>query len=240
MENPNLAADAIAATNLSVRVTSLCLEYSKNGKNTNDNDDIDRLHQTATNLKTVSENLTKLLNGPNSSCLESSQELIIAIEDSLSMLQRIEQELSPGITRRALSRAGFRALKWPLTSNDVERTAQDLKRCTQAMSLALQVPVTQTHVPYADAHDLKYFVMTDSRWSGSNPAGFLRTYRTGTGQTSHHEEYSFGKPGWVHTDFFLDYDRGHIDYDYEEVPREEAERLIQEKLRRKLERELAG
>ncbi|KAL3490285.1 hypothetical protein BJX62DRAFT_238263 [Aspergillus germanicus] len=236
MENPNLAAKVLATTNLSDKVTSLCLQYTKHTQNTNN--DIDRLHQEATNLKTVSGNLTKLLNAPNSSRLDF-HELNIAIEDSLSTLQRLEQELSPGISRMALSRVGFRTLKWPLTSNDVERIVQDLSRCTQAIYLVLQVQVNQTHI--ADAHDLKYFVMTSSRWPESNPAGFLRTYRTGTGQTTaHREEYSFSKPGWVHTDFFLDYDRGHIDYDYEEVPWEDAERLIQDKLRRKLERELGG
>jgi hypothetical protein len=241
MDRPSLYAKVIATTNLSDKVTSLCLQYSKRTQDTND--DIDHLHQEVTNLKTASENLTKLLNGPNSSRLEGSHELNIAIEDSLSTLQRLEQELSPGITCRALSRAGFRTLKWPLTSNDVERTAQDLTRCTQAMSRLVQhvsVPVNQTHIADADTHDLKYFVITDSRWSRSNPAGFLRTYRTGMGKLSHQEEYNFSKPGWVHTNFFIDYDRGHIDFDYEEVPVEEAERLIQGKLRRKFERELAG
>jgi hypothetical protein len=237
MQLPNFDFKVIAATNISDKVTSLCLQYSKHARNTND--DIHHLHQEATNLKTVSEELAKLLNGPNSRRFEGSEELIIAIQHSLSSLQRLEQELSPGITRMALSRVGFRILKWPLTSNDVERALQDLRRCTQAMLflvLQVQAPVNQTHI--ADAHDLKYFVMTSSRWSGSNPAGFLRTYHMG--QTCHQEEYSFSKPGWVHTTFFLDYDRGHIDYDYEEAPGEVVERLIQEKLRRKFERERAG
>jgi hypothetical protein len=235
METPVLAAKVIAASNLSAKVASLCLQYCKHARNTNDNDDIHRLHQEATKLKAVLETLTKVLNGPNSSRADTSHELIVAIEDGLATLQRLEPELSPGTTRRALSRAGFHTLKWLLTSNDVERTVQDLSRCTQAISLVLQVLMNQTHI--ADGYDLKYFVMTDSRWSRSNPAGFLRTYRTGMGKMSHQEEYSFSKPGWVHTNFFLDYDRGHIDFDYEEVPVEEAERLIQGKLRRKFERE---
>ncbi|KAL2822461.1 hypothetical protein BJX63DRAFT_376588 [Aspergillus granulosus] len=231
-ERPSVAANVIAATNLSVKVASLCLQNSKHARNTND--DINRLREEATNLKTVLKNITKLLNGPNGRRLEGSQELIVAVEDSLSKLQRLEQELCPGITRTVLSRVGFRTLKWPLRSNDVEKTVQDLERCTQAMWLASQVD--QTHI--ADVDDLKYFVMTSWRWPRSNPAGFLRTYHTE--QTTHHEEYNFSKAGWEHTDFFLDYDRGHIDYDYEEVPADEAERLIQEKLRRKAEREQAG
>jgi hypothetical protein len=129
MEKPNVGAKLIAITDLSEKVTSLCLQYLKHARNTND--EINYVHQETINLKTASENVKKLLNGPNSSRLESSQELLIAIEDSLSTLQRLEKELSPGIARMALSRAGFRTLKWPLTRNDVERTAQDLTRCTQ-------------------------------------------------------------------------------------------------------------
>lgn len=83
--------------------------------------------------------------------------------------------------------------------------------------------------------DLRYFVMVSHRWPRSNPAGFLRKYREGGKGWS--EEYDFAKPGWVRTTFFLDYDRGHIDYDYEEVPAAEAEALIEEKRSRKAERD---
>ncbi|MEU6248629.1 hypothetical protein [Glycomyces sp. NPDC047010] len=78
--------------------------------------------------------------------------------------------------------------------------------------------------------------MTNHRWPRSNPAGFLRKYRDG-GRTQS-EEYDFHNSAWERTTFFLDHDRGHIDYDYEEVPAAEAEALIQEKHRRKAERDL--
>jgi len=83
--------------------------------------------------------------------------------------------------------------------------------------------------------DLRYYVMVNHRWPRSNPAGFLRRYRDGAASRS--EEYDFFKSAWERTTFFLDYDRGHIDYDYEEVPAAEAEALIEEKRRRKAERD---
>ena len=83
--------------------------------------------------------------------------------------------------------------------------------------------------------DLKYFVMTNKWATRSNPDAIMRTYRTG--QQVHEEVYDFFKPGWDDTDFFQDYRRGHIDNDYEEVPEAEAEQQIQDKLRRKAERE---
>jgi hypothetical protein len=51
---------SIAVLNLSVKVASLYLQNSRHVRNTND--DMDQLHQEATNLETVSEYLTKLLN----------------------------------------------------------------------------------------------------------------------------------------------------------------------------------
>jgi hypothetical protein len=81
----------------------------------------------------------------------------------------------------------------------------------------------------------EYFVMT-SRWATrSDPAGFLRKRRVGGGVQS--EEYDFNRPGWIPTTFFLDHARGDTDEDYEAVPAEEAEALIEEKLRRKAARE---
>lgn len=83
--------------------------------------------------------------------------------------------------------------------------------------------------------NLKYFVRTNAWTSRSNPAGFLRIYRTG--HTDHTESFNFFTSEWDHTDFFLDYDRGSVDDEYEEVPAAEAERLLQERLRQKAERE---
>ncbi|KAL2860018.1 hypothetical protein BJX68DRAFT_260990 [Aspergillus pseudodeflectus] len=62
---------------------------------------------------------------------------VIAVGDGLSKLRRLEQELSPGKSRMALSRVDFRTLKWLVTRNNVERTAPDLGRCTQAVCLVL-------------------------------------------------------------------------------------------------------
>ncbi|KAH6986760.1 hypothetical protein EDB80DRAFT_874790 [Ilyonectria destructans] len=92
MEGLSVASNIIAAVDLSTKVASLCLQYSKLIKN--DKVDIDQLHREATNLKAVSKNAQKLLNSPNRRRLESSQELIVAVEDSLSTLQRLEQDLN--------------------------------------------------------------------------------------------------------------------------------------------------
>jgi conjugal transfer/entry exclusion protein len=55
MGNPNVAVEVIAVTNLSVKVASLCLQYSRLARNTNN--DINQLHQEVTNVKNILENL---------------------------------------------------------------------------------------------------------------------------------------------------------------------------------------
>jgi hypothetical protein len=74
--------------------------------------------------------------------------------------------------------------------------------------------------------DLKYYFLTHPRLS---PAGVLRRYRTG--EIIHSERYNFDKPGWEPTTYFMDYRRGHIDFEYEETTAEEAQAWIQEELR---------
>lgn len=71
--------------------------------------------------------------------------------------------------------------------------------------------------------DLKYYFLTHPQ---SMAAGVLRRYRTG--EIIHSEQYNFRKPGWESTTYFMDYRRGHIDFDYEETTAEEAQEWIQE------------
>ncbi|KAH6881046.1 hypothetical protein B0T10DRAFT_609246 [Thelonectria olida] len=140
LETLGVVASLIAVVDSSAKVASLCFHYSKDVKNAKD--DIDRLQREATNLKKASESVQLLLQGPNGAKLEASQELLVAAKDSLSQLRELEQVLNPGTGRKTMSRVGFRALKWPFQSKDVEKVAQGLVRCTHAISLGLQVDNT--------------------------------------------------------------------------------------------------
>ncbi|ORY58143.1 uncharacterized protein BCR38DRAFT_489623 [Pseudomassariella vexata] len=51
----------------------------------------------------------------------------------------LQAKLSPGKRRTAMTRLGIRALKWPFKSKDIERMIDGLARCTQTISLALNV-----------------------------------------------------------------------------------------------------
>ena len=54
-------------------------------------------------------------------------------------LEKLKRRLEPSNTRKAMSRLGVRALKWPFTSKEVEKIVADLERYKQTFSLALQV-----------------------------------------------------------------------------------------------------
>ncbi|KAM6513282.1 hypothetical protein FALCPG4_015725 [Fusarium falciforme] len=140
LEALGVVASLIAVVHSSAKVASLCFHYYRDTKNAKD--DIDRLQREATNLKKASKSVQLLLKGPNGAKLESSQELMVAVKDSLSQLRELEQVLSPGTSRKAMSRLGLWALKWPFQNKDIEKIAQGLGRCTLAISLGLQVDNT--------------------------------------------------------------------------------------------------
>ncbi|KAK3192426.1 hypothetical protein K4F52_001639 [Lecanicillium sp. MT-2017a] len=140
MEGLSVAASVIAVVELSAKVASLCLQYSKDVKHAKDN--IVRLRLQVTDLGYASASVQQLLDGPNGSSLKASQQLLVAIRDGESQLQELHKTLCPRNARQALSRQGLRSLKWPFQSKDIEKIVQDLGRCTQTISLALQVDQT--------------------------------------------------------------------------------------------------
>ncbi|RYP64171.1 hypothetical protein DL770_009236 [Monosporascus sp. CRB-9-2] len=141
-ETLGVVGSAIAVVDMSTKVVSLCSQYCKAVKHAKG--DIERIRAEVTTLKNVSIDVQQLLEDPKGAQLKASQRLRVALSDSQSQLQGLEQRLDPGTRRRVMSRVGARALKWPLESKDVEKIVQDLFRCTQTISLSLQVDQTAT------------------------------------------------------------------------------------------------
>ncbi|RKK39220.1 hypothetical protein BFJ67_g11524 [Fusarium oxysporum f. sp. cepae] len=134
------ASSVIAVVDLSAKVFSLCLQYSREVKNAKD--DIKRLCKEVAAFQDTTEKLKALLEGPRGKELKTSQQLVSAIEDGHSTLGRVEQRLRPSTGRKAMSRFGMRALKWPFESKDVEGTIEKLERCRGNISLALNIDQT--------------------------------------------------------------------------------------------------
>ena len=135
-----LAASVIAVVELSAKVASLCFEYYANVKNSRD--DITRLQREADGLKATLKQVQSLLNGPNGAKLKTSHTLRNRVEDCFLQLADLEKKLEPERKHKVIRRFGWRALKWPFTSEEVEDIVNGLGRCEEMISLGLQVDQT--------------------------------------------------------------------------------------------------
>ncbi|KEZ42692.1 Uncharacterized protein SAPIO_CDS5949 [Scedosporium apiospermum] len=136
MEGLGVAASVIAVIDLSAKVASALIRYSKDVRSARD--DIERLKRGADGLDKASRRVQRLLDGPNRATLEGAQEMRDLLNDSRLQLDQLVKELDPGKGRKAMSRFGFRSLEWPLKSKDVEKIAQDLGNRRQAIFSYLQ------------------------------------------------------------------------------------------------------
>lgn len=140
MEGLGVAASIIAVVDLSAKIASLCLQYTKDVKHAKD--DITRLCRQVIELGNTLHSVQQLLDSPDGARLKASRRLVVAIQDSRSLLRDLHATLCPKTARQATSRLGFRFLKWPFQSKDVDKIVQDLGQCMQIISLVLQVDQT--------------------------------------------------------------------------------------------------
>ena len=139
-EGLGVAASAIAVIELTAKVASLCLDYSNSVKGARD--DIDRLRAETLKLQHASQSVKELLDGPHGARLQATQQLKTTLAESQLRLEQLEKELTPNPLSKRMKRFGFRALKWPFKSQDVEKAIQNLMGFEQTISLSLQVDQT--------------------------------------------------------------------------------------------------
>jgi t-SNARE complex subunit (syntaxin) len=134
------AASIIAIIDLSAKVSSLCYRYSVEVKGAKA--DIEHLQLEVNQTKDVLQEAQKLLKRPEKSSLLASQKLNHSLDDYFLQLVELQKKLEPGSTRKAMSRAGIRALKWPFKAKEVEKVISRLERYKQALCLALEIDQT--------------------------------------------------------------------------------------------------
>jgi hypothetical protein len=141
MEGVGAAANIIAVINLSAKVASLCFQYSSAVKNARS--DVERLQGELERLETTLQGAQRLLESPNGKKLQTSQGLGNGLIDCFSQLSelqsRLEKKLNPGSARKAMSRIGFRALKWPFESKEIDRIIENLEQYRGTLSAGLAV-----------------------------------------------------------------------------------------------------
>jgi small-conductance mechanosensitive channel len=140
MEAVAAAASLITLIELSAKITSTCVQYSRAVKDAAN--DISRLYKEVKSLQEVLEQARQLLNGPHAAKLPASQAMNDAIKDSKTELHNLDQRLAPSKSRKFMSLVDSRALKWPFKAAEVDKFLTQLGRCKQSISLALQVDQT--------------------------------------------------------------------------------------------------
>ncbi|KAF5853876.1 hypothetical protein GGP41_006653 [Bipolaris sorokiniana] len=138
MDGLSGAASVIAVIDISTKVASLCYQYSVEVKHAKG--DIERLRSKVNDTKTVLEKLQQL--EQNSPQLSTTRKMVDSPKQCHKQLQGLKDQLEPGRSRKAMQRFGIRALKWPFTSKEVEKTVQNIESYQATFSLALQTDQT--------------------------------------------------------------------------------------------------
>lgn len=140
MDGLSGAASVIAVIDISAKIFSLCSEYFEAVKDAKD--DIERVQRKVGDIAHILEQIKQLLDSQDKTRLSTTQGLFSSLAKCLKELENLRVELEPGKGRKTMSRFGFRALRWPFTSKQVDKVILNLEGYEQTFSLALQVDQT--------------------------------------------------------------------------------------------------
>jgi hypothetical protein len=140
MDGLSGAASVIAVIDISAKMVSLCFRYSMAVKDAKG--DIERVQGKLNDIAHILEQIKQLLNSQDKTRLSSTRGLSSSLAQCLTELESLQVGLEPRKTRKTMSRLGFRALKWPFTSKQVDKIISNLEGYEQTFSLALQVDQT--------------------------------------------------------------------------------------------------
>lgn len=135
-----VVSSVIAVVDLSTKIFSLCLQYSREVKNAKD--DIERLSKEVGAFQDTTKKLQTLIEGPRGQELSASQQLISTIQDGRYRLEKLREQLQTPTHRKVMSKFGARALKWPFKRKDVDEIIQSFARCRENISFALNIDQT--------------------------------------------------------------------------------------------------
>lgn len=135
MEGLGVAANVIAVVDLSAKLVGLCVRYAIDVKNSTN--DKARLMNEITALHSISQKAKDLLEGLYGARLRASREFLDAIRDGESQLKLLDIKLSAGTI--AKNGTVWEAFKWPFESKNIDNIVQKLAKCTERISLTLQI-----------------------------------------------------------------------------------------------------
>ncbi|EUC43266.1 hypothetical protein COCMIDRAFT_7303 [Bipolaris oryzae ATCC 44560] len=140
MDGLSVAASVIAVIDISVKIASLCAQYSRDVNDAKE--DVERVQKKADAINRTLERIKQLLDSQDKTRLSATQSLFDSLQRCLEELKDLKLKLEPGKARGTMSRYGLRALKWPFKSKQVDKIVSNLSGYEQTFNLALQVDQT--------------------------------------------------------------------------------------------------
>lgn len=143
MDGISAAASIIAVIQISGQVINLCRTYYSGVRGAKM--DIQRLREEITSLQTVLTKVADLANAPDAAKLSTLGLLNQPdgpAQQCLTELITLAAKLSPGQGKDTMKQFGLRALKWPFSSKDVDKTITTIERHKATFNLALAADQT--------------------------------------------------------------------------------------------------
>ena len=125
----------LAVVELSATTLSCIGKYYAGVKNARA--DIQRLSNELKGFHVVSQKVQELVQRSQATRLAISTDFTNVAKQSLLDITALEERLDPSKRGRMMKRVGVRALKWPLTSKEVDECITKLERNKLTLSLAL-------------------------------------------------------------------------------------------------------
>jgi hypothetical protein len=137
MEALGSASSIITVVQIAGSVTKLCGGYISDIKDARE--DIERLQQKTAALRDVVERLVEIGDQTKIKPVSLPAHAMESLRHCLRDLQKLQDRLQPKPRKKAMSKLGWRALKWPLSKNDVNEEVQRLEGYLAIFNAALQL-----------------------------------------------------------------------------------------------------
>jgi hypothetical protein len=137
MEALGIAANVIAVVDISVKILQICSQYAQEVRNATA--DIEELQQEVETLHVTAKKVKALIKSPQGTKLKASQDFEQQVKETVIVLSEVKWKLQPPTKPSFRQRLGFKSLKWPFQSEQVHRIVERIRKCSDSLSLALQV-----------------------------------------------------------------------------------------------------
>jgi hypothetical protein len=128
-------ASIIGVIQITAQVVKLCSGYLSEVNDARQ--DIERLRSKALALQGVLEHAQRIVEDSKSGRLPVSNSVLESLKQCVSDLQLQQTKLDPGKRRKVMKSFGLRALKWPFTKLEFEKTVEMLDEYTTTFNTAL-------------------------------------------------------------------------------------------------------